>query len=175
MPPFGPVEEIQIGENGVAVPPDAHWQGPSHLIGVEGLFPFSVGRPAHFPPRIGGHPQLRIHPGHRHLRGADAGGGQDALLGDAKGVRIEGGPLVDALRLGHYPVGAHLPRARHLGGNHHQVVQSQIAVFVQQHPELCGSGRLPGGQHPAHCLPIAHNASSSIRQSRSAHSSSPSR
>ena len=155
------VEEVEVDVHRELVAADPHGQRPAHLVDVERLVAFvALGALDRFA-RVGRDPHLGVDARDGDARGAHLRGRHDAEFGDAVGVGLVAGALVDGLGLGDDAVRADLAGLRHLGAHHDQVVQLEEVVFVEHHAEGAGVGVLRT-EDPADLALVGHEASCSI-------------
>ena len=106
------------------------------------------GGTTHHLARIGRHPQFRVDAGDRHLGRSDLRTGEDAVGGNAVGIRLERGPFVDGLGFGHDSIGLDLAVFGYIGFHNDEVVELEILIVLQHNTELARR-RVLGPQDPS--------------------------
>jgi hypothetical protein len=145
--PTGPVEEVKVQVHRLAVPRQPSRHAPDHLVEVHGLV--SVGAASPERPLAGHrrHEHLGLEPGGDDLRRDGRGHRQHALF-DEEHVGVERGPLVPGPDVLNDPGDAQRSSAGHVGVDDDRVVELEVRVGSDAHPE--GQGRRVFGtqDHP---------------------------
>ncbi len=142
------VEELEVDEERLSAPAEAHREALGHAIEEERTVALLRLRPPHHLAGTGRYEDLGFETGGGHLGGLRHLGGKHTIL-DEEHIGVEASALVAGAYLADQPVDPHHVTAGQGSLQSHHVIQLEKAVVGHSHPELEGSGVL-GADHPAH-------------------------
>ena len=129
------VEEVEVGEDGLAVAREADRELALHPVEEERLVAAQAARPAHLLPRQRRHEDLGLDARHLDVRGLRDDRGQHALF-DQEHVGVEARALVAGAHDVHDAVEPDLRRVGQRGRDLDHVVELQVLARLHRHPEL---------------------------------------
>ncbi len=146
----GPVQEVDVEVDRLAVARQAGRQAPGHAVEVERLVAVPAARPLGRPAGQRRDEHLGFEPGGHDERRLGRLGRQDAAL-DEEGVRIEREALVSGADLLDDPADPDHADAGDLGLEDHRVVELEVRAGPHADPEL-ERGRVLRPEHQPHGL-----------------------